>query len=183
MGEKREQIYRLKRTARFQGERRIGLDTNILVDLIENPRFFSNEGDQILGDTAFVHRISLEPDKEATHILQKKGRSLKEATQELTEFLKNNKIQVIERDSTNRETVRELFNLCKKNNIEMHPPDCYIIADFKKERINLVYSTNNHFKQACKLMGMGVGEFPTMDKKIKDFFRQTYGRRSKTRRR
>ncbi len=72
---------------------------------------------------------------------------------------------------------------CAEKNIEFHVPDSWIIADFKAAGVNKVYSTNNHFLDACRLFGTEAKKFPTIQREIenqmRELFRQRFSKRQK----
>ena len=167
----------IKRETKFIGERKVGLDSGVIIETIDNLGMYSNELNKIFSDNKvfYVHKRSLEPNAEVIKILVKKrGYTKEKAIKEVFDFLKKYKIEIVEKDFNNKEILDDLMKKCKKNNIEIHPPDCWIIADFKKKGINKVYSNNNHFLDASKLIGIDGGKFPTLNKQIEGFFREQY---------
>ena len=70
--------------------------------------------------------------------------------------------------------MRKMFQECKKAKIDFHPPDCFIIADFYKNKINKIYSNNNHFLDACNLFGMDTSKLKTQDKEIERQMRELF---------
>ena len=170
-------ILNIKREVIFTGKRKVGLDSGILISLIDNRLLFGQELNKIFSeeDLFYVHRSSLSPNAEITKILMGKEYSFISARKEIFKFSKKHKIGIIEKNLDNKEILNELIKKCKKNKVEIHPPDSWIIADFKKAGINKVYSNNNHFLDAAKQLGMDGSKFPTIEGGIKDFFRKLCG--------
>ncbi len=168
----------ITRTVYFKGMRKVGLDSGMLISLVVNSILFSeyllkiDEEDGIL----FTHAICTE---EAVEVLYRDYKYEREkAKQEVQRFLNEHKIYVIPKDKLNGETVHWMFRKCKGAQIEFHPPDCFIIADFYKNGINKIYSNNNHFLEACQLVGMDIVKLTTtekeIDKKLKELFRKRH---------
>ncbi len=168
----------ITRTVYFKGIRKVGLDSGMLISLVDNKTLFSeyllkiDEEDGLL----FTHAICTE---EAVEVLARNYKYDREkGMQEVQKFLSEHQIYVIPRDRLNGETVRWMFRKCKEARIEFHPPDCFIIADFYKNGINKIYSNNNHFLEACQLFGMDIVKLTTtekeIEKKLKDLFRKRH---------
>lgn len=120
----------------------------------------------------FTHEICVE---EAAEVLSRDYK-YDNARQDVEKFLKERNIYVIKKDKGNSDTVRWMFQKCKEARIEFHAPDCFIIADFYKNRINKVYSNNNHFLDASSLFGMDTSKLKVADKELewqlKNMFRK-----------
>lgn len=168
----------INRTIYLHGYRKVGLDSGMLISLVDNSILFSEyllKIDEEQG-LLFTHEICIE---EATEVLSRDYKYEKgKAKEEVQKFLSEHKITVIPRDRLNTETVRWMFRRCKKTETEFHPPDCFIIADFYKNGINKIYSNNNHFLEACQLFGMDTIKLATtekeIDKKLKEIFRKRH---------
>ncbi len=157
---------KITRESYFKGVRKVGLDSGMLISLVDNAILFSeyilkiDEEEGLL----FTHEICIE---EAIDVLPRDYKWTEEnARKAVQKFLQEHNIEIIPRARTNSETVREMFKKCKAAMIEFHPPDCFIIADFYKNGINKVYSNNNHFLDACRLFGMDTSKLKTEDKEI-----------------
>lgn len=171
--------FSIERKTKFQGPRKVGLDTGILIDLIDNPTFFSYQALRIFkrNNLFFTHRRCF---KEAVDwLIEKRSYSKEKAEKEVNDFLKKNNIKIIEIDKSNKELLKSMVNRCKKQKIEFHPPDSFIIADFKKNTVNKVYSTNNHFLDACRLFGIDAAKFPTFEKELEEKLKQMFKFRRK----
>ncbi len=156
----------IKRAARFYGKRKVGLDSCVIIDMIEYPEMLFYVKNLFKEkDLFYTHKICVE---EITKVLSsKRNSSTNETRKNVLNFLKENNIKVIKRDPENH-----LYKI-----IPIHLPDSLIIADFKKEGINLVYSQNNHFNEACQKIGINAIKIPTFDKliekKLKELFRRS----------
>ena len=156
----------LARKTVFTGSRKVGLDSDIVINLITKdiPKYMGSRIFKKRG-IFYIHEVSL---FEVVKILMtKKGYSKDRAVRKFHDFIRENNISMIKRDIQNKQILIDLRKKCKSKGILIHRPDDYIISDFKKAGINLVYSHTGHFKQACELIGMQVGAFPVLDKRTK----------------
>lgn len=163
----------------FNGARKVGLDSGMLISLVDNKALFSSYILQIDEEKGllYTHKICVE---EAIEVLSRNYNLSKEnAEKEVEKFLKERSINILPRDKTNSDTVREMFRECKNARITFHPPDCFIIADFYKNGINKVYSNNNHFLEACRLFGMDTSKLRTIDKEIERQLKEIFRKRHK----
>lgn len=157
------------------GPRKVGLDSCVLYDLIVNPLVFSREHAKIfeVNDVMFTHRICLSEVKDK--LIEKQGYTEKDAKEEVLRYLKEHNIGIVERDFANQQILNELYEKCRRVKIDIHIPDSWIIADFKKNGINKVYSTNRHFREACKVLGIDGAPFPTYDRALDNQIRNALG--------
>lgn len=100
----------------------------------------------------------------------------KNAKSKVYNFIKKNKIIIIEADYSNNELANEIRSECG-----LHRSDRFILADFIKEGINTVYSTDGEFIDVANKYGIDARRFhhieeKNVNKKIKDFFRSYYRR-------
>ena len=167
---------RITREIYFKGARKVGLDSGIIISLVDNADLFSeyilkiDEEEGLL----FTHEICTE---EAVEVLSRDYNWSKEqAKKAVDKFLNDHNIEIIPRDRENSDTVIMMFQECKKAKIDFHPPDCFIIADFYKNGINKVYSNNNHFLDACRLFGIDTSKLKTQDKEIERQMKEIFKR-------
>lgn len=165
---------KITRETYFKGARKVGLDSGMLISLVDNAQLFSeyflkiDEEEGLL----FTHEICIE---ESIEVLSRDyGWKEEDAHTAVQKFLKEYNITVIPRDRGNSDTVRWMFVESKKAGIGFHPPDCFIIADFYKNGINKIYSNNNHFLDACKLFGMDTTKLKTEEKEIERQMREIF---------
>ena len=170
---------KITRETYFKGARKVGLDSGMLISLVDNTNLFSeyvlkmDEEEGLL----FTHEICTE---EAVEVLSRDyGWRKEEAQKAVKKFLDEHNIDVISRDKGNSETVHWMFQECKKARIDFHPPDCFIIADFYKNGIHKIYSNNNHFLDACRLFGMDTSKLKTEEKEIERQMREIFKQRRK----
>jgi len=175
----------IKRHTQFKGPRKIGIDSSCLYDLITSPELFSDQHARIfkIKGIFFTHRICFSEVRDK--LIEKKGYKKEEAEKEVKNFLNENNINIIEKDFTKQHILKELYKRCKENNIAIHPPDSFIIADLIKQGINKIFSTNNHFRDACNIVGIDGSGFPSFDKELGNKIRHALFRPKKktTRRR
>lgn len=153
----------IKRETYFYGKRKIGLDSCVLIDMIEySEMLFYVKGLFKEKDLLHAHEICVE---EVIKILSDKRTSeITQTKEEVLKFLKENNINIIKKDEEN--------TLYKT--IPIHIPDSFIIADWKKSGINLVYSQNNHFNEACNSIGINAVKIPTFEKLLEIKLRKLF---------
>ena len=168
---------KISRETYFKGTREVGLDSGMLISLVDNACLFSDyllKIDEEKG-LLFTHEICTE---EATEVLSRDyGWKREDVHKAVQNFLQEHSIDIIPRDRNNSDTVRWMFEKCKKVGIDFHPPDCFIIADFYKNGINKIYSNNNHFLDACRLFGMDTSKLKTEEKEIECQMREIFAKR------
>lgn len=174
---------KITRETYFAGLRKIGLDSSVVIDLIVNKELFSYREEKVFSEEGLfvTHRRCV---KEIKNWLVEKGNYGEEAAaDEVIKFLKDHNIEIIEANLANRELLEQMKRECAEKNIEFHVPDSWIIADFKAAGVNKVYSTNNHFLDACRLFSMEAKKFPTVqgeiENQMKELFRQRFFRKQR----
>ena len=167
---------KITREAYFEGARKVGLDSGMLISLVDNEQLFSEYILRIDEEKGllFTHQICVE---ESIEVLSRDyGYEKEDAERRVEKFLQEHGIEILPRDRINTETVRMMFQRCKAAKIDFHPPDCFIIADFYKKGINKVYSNNNHFLDACRIFGMDASKLRTEEKEIERQLREIFKR-------
>ncbi len=81
---------------------------------------------------------------------------------------------IVKKDKKNP-LLSSLLAICKAQRIPVHPPDSWIIADFAKEGINKVYSGDEVFLKAARVLQIDAQKTPTLDRSIKDQLRKMRG--------
>lgn len=142
--------------------------------MISYADFFASHLKKIFNekDLFFTHRRCVK--ETIDKLIEKEGYSEEKAKKEVNTFLKSYNIEIIEPNFDNEILLNEMKAECKKHNIEFHIPDSWIIADFKKQGINKVYSTNNHFLDACRLFGIEAIKFPTFERELKNQLKKMF---------
>ncbi len=154
--------------------RRIGLDSSVVIDLIANKELFSYREEKVFSEEGLfvTHRRCIKEIRD--WLVEKGGYNEEAATNEVLEFCKDHHLEIIEVNVSNKELLERMKNECAAKNIEFHVPDSWIIADFKAAGVNKVYSTNNHFLDACRLFGMEAKKFPTVQREIENQMRELF---------
>ncbi|MBI2146431.1 hypothetical protein HYU22_03760 [Candidatus Woesearchaeota archaeon] len=174
---------RITREIYFAGLRKIGLDSSVVIDLIANKELFSYREEKIFSEEGLfvTHRRCIKEIKD--WLIEKGGYSEEAAINEVLKFCKDHNIEIIEVNVSNTELLERMKKECAERSIEFHVPDSWIIADFKAAGVNKVYSTNNHFLDACRLFGMEAKKFPTIQREIenqmRELFKQKFSRKQK----
>ena len=158
----------------FKDEQKIGLDTGAIVDFIYNKELFSAHIFQLEKEKGllYTHERCME---ETIKVLTKKFEYTEnKSREEVREFLERFNIKIIKKDRLNSNTVKWMSKKCRESKIEFHPPDCFIIADFYKNKIKKIYSNNNHFLDACRLFGIRTVKVKTPEKEVSKQFRDMF---------
>lgn len=185
-GKSEKEVYiNIQRKVNFVGTRKIGIDSGPLVDMIDNPMFFLVQTLKMFNkkDLFYTHNICL--GEVIDCLVEKKDMDREEAREKVSKFVKEYNITVIEDKDVEWAFYNHLKDICKKNNVEFHPPDSFILYQFKKNGINKIWSTNNHFLDAGRLFGMDCEKFYHFEKelnnKLREFFRKQYYHKKKRR--
>lgn len=171
MFNKKEKIVEIKRRATFLGKRKVGLDTNILIKLYDNPYLFSYEESRIFDmGVVFIHAISQW--EFIKYIMNKKGLDEENAKLEAKSFLEKRKIKILypkgcfitkeETDSFEND-LNKKFKEIGKDYLECHKPDSIILLAFKKYGVNKVISTDEVFREGAKFLGINSSGLPSLD--------------------
>lgn len=165
---------KITRETYFAGLRKIGLDSSVIIDLIANKELFSYREEKIFSEEGLfvTHRRCVKEIKD--WLMEKRDYSEEQAKIDVEQFLKEQNIGIIEVNLSNRDLLERMKKECAEKNIEFHVPDSWIIADFKAAGVNKVYSTNNHFLDACRLFGIEAKKFPTVQKEIEYQMRELF---------
>ncbi len=128
-------------------KKKIAIDTNIIINLIDNPECLDYL-DAILKESNifYTHEICVE---EAKEVLSKRpfNYNRTEAQSKVDDFIKKYSITIIKRDPTNKRLAWELVDLCESCSINLYPPDNFILADWKKSEITHVYTQDDELME------------------------------------
>ncbi len=163
----------IERSTTFTGKRKIGLDSNFIINILDNEIQFSALFLKFSEHSVvYIHEESL---REVPEVLSRDYKwDLNEAKKKLETFIKVNNIQIVKKDRENP-LLPLLYDVCQKKGIAVHPPDSWIIADFAQEGINKVYSGDNVFLQAARVLHLDTQKTPTLDRRIIDQLRALKG--------
>jgi len=158
----------LKRVSFLTGKRKVGLDTNILIKLYEQPGLFDYEEARIFNEknAVFIHPISL---LEFANHLKKKGANKEEADAKVKEFTNRHNISTIsyfvhEKEINDFEGYsNEKFKQMKMDYLKCHKPDSIILLAFKKCGINKIISTDEAFRICAEFLGINASKLPSLD--------------------
>lgn len=182
-------IIGIQKTTFFSGRRKVGLDTNILIKLYDNPFLFSYEESRIFNkkDVIFIHRLCF---KELIKYLVKKGINESQAEEQAIDFLESHNIKEICHFIPKEEIIgfekesNEKLKQIGKEHLICHTPDSIILLAFKKENINKIISTDESFKICASFLGIDGSSLPSIDyalsrelKKIFDYKKKFHKRR------
>lgn len=163
----------IERTVNMVGKRKVGLDSNFIINIFDNEIQFSPLFLKF-SEYSVVH-IHEESLREVPDVLVRDYKwNITEAKKKLENFIQLNNIQIVKKNIHNP-LLSLLYDFCKKKGIPVHPPDSWIIADFVHEGINKVYSRDNVFLQAARQMNLDTEKIPTLDRRIIDQLRELKG--------
>lgn len=174
------------RQTRFTGKRKIGLDTNILIYLYDQPHLYEYEETRIFrfNDTVFTHSICIY--ELAKHIKKKeKYNKIEEALEEAKRFIKEKKITKIYYKPPKNDLKKfedesnKRLNQLNKKYLKCHWPDSLILLGFKKLGVNKVISTDEGFRICAIFLGMDGSSIPSLNTKIKRELRSNYVKKYK----
>ena len=173
---------KITRETYFAGLRKVGLDSSVIIDLIANKELFASREDLIFSEEGLfvTHRRCVKEIKD--WLMEKRSYTEEVAVHEVMKFLNEHYVEIVEVNLSNKSLLEKMKLACAERNIEFHVPDSWIIADFKAAGINKVYSTNNHFLDACRLFNMEAKKFPTVQKEIEYQLQELFRNKSSKRR-
>jgi len=179
-------IISMQKASFFSGKRRIGLDTNVLIKLYNNPGLFGYEEARIFNkkDVIFIHPIS---EYELSKYIKEKGFDKESAKSEAKKFLGEHNIKKVycfipnEHINNFESECNVKFKQAGKEHLKCHTPDSIILLAFKRKGINKVISTDEAFREGASLLGMDSSKLPSLDyaisrelKKIFDYRKKYY---------
>ena len=194
----------IKRETLFNGKRKVGVDTNVLIKIYKDPGLFDYEESRIFNyqDLVFTHSICVL--ELAKFIKKLENIDFERAMMEAKEFVKrHNIIRIFPKDCyvhVKRHNIIRIFpkdcyvqqeeidkfqkdvnQYFQKNQInsECHPPDSIIVLAFKKWGINKIISTDLGFRESAKFLGIGGTSLPSLNSVISRKLRSLYNNKRK----
>jgi len=162
-----------KRKEIFYKKRAVGLDSGILIDLIDNPDMFCYQFLRIFKRDKLVF-TSVRCIHDAMGILiNRKNYSPEQANQKINQFLSEHNISKIQK-ICNVQDIEKIKNIAKEKNIKINEEDLPIIADFKKFGINKVFTKDKNFAELCKTVGIEAENMPVIEREISRQFYQLF---------
>jgi len=141
--------------------KKAGLDTDILVALIEKekefsifkPRIFKKENKAYICQKVFAQTLGV--------LIHKKDYNIRNATNKLFDFLRNYKISIIKNSELDINKLNDLLSELKekRKNIKANPDDMdlEIIAVYKLAGIDCIFTINSyHFDELGKYLNMRI---------------------------
>ena len=182
---KKPKIFGIERRTFFTGKRRVGLDTNILIKLYEQPDMFAEEQARIFNqrDTMFTHAICVW--ELAKHLMKSKGYEEEQAKAEAKKFVKEKNIERVytnipqEEINAFEKSTNERFQKEGKSGLHCHKPDSIILLGFKRIGVNKIISDDGSFREAARCLGIDSERIPSLNHKISKQLRELFGKRKK----
>lgn len=177
----------ITRATSFNGKRKVGVDTNVLIKIYKDPGLFDYEEARIFNynDMIFTHSICVY--ELAKFIKNLEKIDFEEAKNKAKEFAKNhNIIRIFPKDCYVPQKEIEQFQKdvnqhFKQKGIssQCHFPDSLIVLAFKKCGINKVISIDAGFRESAKFLGLDGSSLPSLNSVISRKLRELYGSRKK----
>ena len=177
----------IKREMFFNGKRKVGIDTNVLIKIYKDPGLFDYEESRIFNyqDLVFTHSICVL--ELAKFIKKLENIDFERAMMEAKEFVKrHNIIRIFPKDCyVQQEEInkfqKDVNQYFQKNQInsECHPPDSIIVLAFKKCGINRIISTDIGFRESAKFLGIDGTSLPSLNSVISRKLRSLYNNKRK----
>jgi predicted nucleic acid-binding protein len=172
--EPQQKIIGITRTSHFIGDRKVGLDTNILIKLYNNPYLFGHEEARIFNypNLIFIHVITK---YEFIKYIVSGGFKEEDAKAKVNSFIREHNIQVIyskdiyipeEEIRKFEEQVNEKLRGLGREYLNCHKPDSIILLAFKKSNVNKIISTDEVFREGAKILKIDVEGLPSLSSKI-----------------
>lgn len=156
--------------------RRIGLDTNIVIALVEDKETYSSYKPRIFKriNSVWINHIVY---SEVIGVLINHGHSEEEARDKLKDFLRVNNIRVLAKKRLDWERFNSVFESLKRqreiSKINADDKDLMIISIYKSEGIDCIVSINFfHFEQFCNYLGLAFEKpLDNVDKMLRNIFK------------
>ena len=145
---------------------KIGIDTNIFIDLFESAETLNKLKEE--GHEIYTHPGCLWEICKYVKTLELKNKNTEEV---VMNFMKRNGIFFSE-EEVEEDEIKEFEEKCRKAGIDCHSPDSKFILAFKKEEIEKVYSEDRNFRKAAEVAGMIAPRFSSLDDEGKEFRRR-----------
>jgi len=157
----------------FYKKRKVGLDSGILIDLIDNPDMFYYQFLRIFKRDMLVFTSVRCINDAMVVLINRKNYSFQQASQKINQFLSEHKINKIQRICEIQDIIK-IENIAKEKKININEEDLPIIADFKKFGINKVFTKDKNFAELCKVVGIETENMPVIEREISRQFYQLF---------
>jgi predicted nucleic acid-binding protein len=162
-----------KRKELFYIGRKVGLDSGILIDLIDNPEMFHYQFLKIFRRENTIFTSVRCIDDTVGVLINRKNYSPEQTNQIVNQFLCSHNINKIPR-ICNLQDIEEIKKTAKEKGIEINEEDLPIIADFRKYGINRIFTKDENFAKLCKAIGIDSEKMPVIEKEISRQFYQLF---------
>ena len=151
----------------------VGLDSGILIDLIDNPEMFYYQFLKIFKRKRMIFTSIRCIDDTIGVLINRKNYSSQQANQRVNQFLYNHNINKIPR-ICNLQDIEELKKIAKEKSIDINEEDLPIIADFRRYKINKVFTKDWNFAKLCNAIGIDSEKMYIAEKEISRQFYQLF---------
>ncbi len=169
----------------------IGLDTNVLVDMVESKDFKDNIRQEINLGVLKIYTTNIVLAEAREVLKRKRGYSNEEATESLQNILKEFNIIKIEHNKEGNELGKQWLEDIKKKvrikEFKTFPTDCKILANlFKQVKINVYITEDRDIEKTVKILKLPfevriIGEASQIkDFEVKRFLRGRFKEKRKS---
>ena len=163
----------------------IGLDSNVLVDLVNSIEFRNDLKAEIMFDKSILYTTEVALSEARNVLIKKKNYSKEDATKRLLEILREFNIEKVEHVESSNKIAREWFDKVRKEMIigkfSTFYNDCKILANlYNQKKINVYYTEDKDIKKAVEVIGIKlkvriISEATNLsDKKVSKFFKEKH---------
>lgn len=157
----------------FYREIKVGLDSGILIDLIDNPEMFHYQFLRIFKRKRMIFTSVRCIDDTLGVLINRKNYSSEQANQIINQFLYKHNINKIPR-ICNLQDIEEIKKTAKEKKININEEDLPIIADFKKFGINKIFTKDENFAKLCAVVGIDSEKMYIAEREISRQFYQLF---------
>ena len=169
-------IVKFSSIRKFSGQRKIGLDTGLIVRIIDNPSLYADYSCKLKAEKGVLYTHKVCEGEAVTILVRDYGYSEGQARASVRAFIKEWGVTILGNHSEIMKTYSMIEKKCEKARIEFHDPDSFIIATFYDNRINKAYSGNKHFLDTCKMLGMDTDKVLIEDAQLRKNMREMFKR-------
>lgn len=161
---------------KVKGRRKIALESGVIIGLVNKPEKLEILDDIIkeISPYLYTHRRCI---GEAKKVLVRDYKfKSDDANKQVDDFIEKYKIKTVLVLKENAKYAIKILKDCNDNSIDLHTPDNFILADFKKFGIEQIYSQDDTFMESSEFLGIPCGrlidkESDDLDK-IRKFFKK-----------
>jgi len=157
----------------FYTKRKVGLDSGILIDFIDNPEISHYQFLKVFKRNKMISTSIRCINDTIGVLINRKNYSPEQANKIVNQFLFEHNIRKIPK-ICNVDDITKIKNTVREKNININEEDLPIIADFKKFGINKVFTKDKNFSELCRVVGIESEKMLVVEKEISRQFYQLF---------